>query len=100
VCSRTAAAGPDREEPGPQICAGFPEMLLAQRADECLLHEVIGANGVAGQRPGIAPEPRNFLFQMMVKLIHDHPSSAIQSKANAGGRNYRINSGIPVGKEL
>jgi hypothetical protein len=48
--------------------------VLAKCAGECFLHEIVGANGVAGQRPRIAPKPRDLLFQMVMIIGHDHSS--------------------------
>ena len=45
-------------------------MSLVERPDECFLHEVVRPNRVTGQGSGIAPYPRDFLFETMAKIVN------------------------------
>lgn len=50
----------DREKPSTQIGSGLPKVLFGDRADQGVLHEVVGAHRVSGQCARIASQLRNF----------------------------------------
>ena len=58
----------DREQPGPKIGAGLPELFLNKRAAQRVLHQIIRPFAVARERPRIASQPGNLLFDESVKF--------------------------------
>ena len=58
----------DREQPGPKIGAGLPELFLNKRAAQRVLHQVVGPFAVARERPRIASQSRDLLFDEPVKF--------------------------------
>src|SRR5229473_6543779 len=65
----------DREEPGPQIGARLPEMLLGDGAGQAALDEIVGSGHIAGQCPRIAPQPRKLRFEQPSEVAHRETSS-------------------------
>jgi hypothetical protein len=60
----------DRKKPSTQIRPGLPKMLFGDRADQGVLHEVIGSHRVPGQCAGIAPQLWNFGLEQLGKVAH------------------------------
>ena len=58
----------DREQPGPKIGAGLPELFLNKRAAQCVLHQIVGPFAVARERPRIASQSRDLVFDEPVKF--------------------------------
>ena len=52
----------DREQPSPKISAGLPEFFLDKRAAERVLHQIVCPLAIARERPRIASQPRDLLF--------------------------------------
>jgi hypothetical protein len=48
--------------------AGLPELFLAKRAGERVLHQIVCPFAIAGERPRIASQPRNLLFDESMKF--------------------------------
>jgi hypothetical protein len=60
----------NREKPSTQIGSGLPKMLFGDRADQGVLHEIVGSRRVPDQCAGIAPQPRNFDPEQISKVGH------------------------------
>src|SRR5438270_10785297 len=90
----------DGEEPRAQIGADLPQMFLAKRADECFLHEVIRPSRITGQCTRIAPEPRDFPFETMVKIGHQLPHWPLPTSNLMRRRNPTMNLLTQVSKML
>ena len=60
----------DREEPGANVGAGLPKMGLGYRAQQRLLHEIVGAVSTPSESPRIAPQSRNLSLDETVKIGH------------------------------
>jgi hypothetical protein len=58
------------EEPGSEIGAALPVMLLGYRADEGVLDEIVGSRHVAGQRTSIPSQARYFSFEKPTEIGH------------------------------
>jgi hypothetical protein len=54
-------------------------MLLRNRADEGVLHEIIGSGHIVGQRASIAPQARDFFFEKPPEIVHLSRLSSWQS---------------------
>src|ERR1700693_2266231 len=67
----------DCEEPGPQIGAGLPQMLLGDRPGQTALDEIVGAGHVPGQRASIAAQPRDFRLKQPSEIVHGSPHSCV-----------------------
>jgi hypothetical protein len=59
-----------REQPGSEIGAGLPEVLLIKRAAQRVLHQIVRSVAVAGERPCIASQSRDLLFDGSMKFRH------------------------------
>jgi hypothetical protein len=59
-----------REQPGSEIGAGLPEVLLFKRAAQRVLDQIVRSVAVAGERPRIASQSRDLLFDESVKFGH------------------------------
>ena len=58
----------DREQPGPKIGAGLPELFLNKRAAQRVLHQIVGPFAVSRERPRIASQSRDLVFDEPVKF--------------------------------
>src|SRR5260370_36272644 len=65
----------DREEPGPQVGAGLPEMLFGDSAGQAALDEIVGSGHIARQCARIAPKPRDLRFEQPSEVAHRETSS-------------------------
>jgi two-component system, chemotaxis family, protein-glutamate methylesterase/glutaminase len=57
-------------EPSAQIGPLLPQMLTRECAQQTALHEILGASGVAGQRPGVAPQGGQLGRKQTADLSH------------------------------
>jgi hypothetical protein len=60
----------DRKKPSPQIRAGLVQMLLCDRPQQAILHQVVGCCAIARERASIAPHPGNFCFEKSREIAH------------------------------
>jgi hypothetical protein len=58
----------DREQPGPEIRAGLPELFLDECAAQRVLHQIVCPVAVARQGPRVASQSRDLLFDESVKF--------------------------------
>src|SRR5947207_15550375 len=61
--------GQDREQPGTDLAA-VKQMLGAQRANERILHEIIGGLRIAGERAGVTAQRWNGSLDALMKTAH------------------------------
>jgi hypothetical protein len=59
-----------REQPGSEIGAGLPEVLLIEGAAQRVLHQIVCSVAVARERPRIASQSRDLLLDESVKFGH------------------------------
>ena len=76
----------DREEPGPQIGAGLPEMLFGHGPHQAALDEIVGAGHVPGQRARIAAQPRDFRLELPSEIVHGSPHPCVSAPHKQGAR--------------
>ncbi len=76
-----------REEPGPQIGTGLPEMLLADRPDQAALDKIIGAKHFPGQRARIAAQAWDLRLQEPTEIVHDSTHLLVVSLAGIPAHN-------------
>ncbi len=60
----------DGEQPAAQVGAPHPQVRFAPGALQAVLHQVVGALGVAHQRVGIAPQAWRLLLDQSAEVIH------------------------------
>ena len=75
----------DGEEPCPQIRAFLPQVQLCQPAHQAILNEIVGGCRIAGQRASVAPQARNFGFDLPTEVGHGEP----RLSRSAQGRSER-----------
>ena len=56
------------EQPGPEIGPGLPELFLDKRAAQSVLHQIVCPVAVARERPRIASQSRDLLFDESVEF--------------------------------
>ena len=76
----------DREQPGPQIGAGLPELFLDKRAAQRVLHQIVCPLAVARQCPRVASQSRDLLLDEAVKFGQFGLSSRVWLSAAALSR--------------
>src|SRR5437763_13826695 len=74
----------DREEPGPQVGAGLPEVLLGDGSGQAALDEIVGPGHIAGQGARVAAQPRNFHFEQPSEIAHRETSSLLSRPVRRG----------------
>src|SRR5437764_4320690 len=67
----------DREQPGPQIGAGLPQMLFGDRAGQAALDEIVGPRHIPCQRACIAAQPGDFDLEQPSEVVHMYSSSLV-----------------------
>ena len=58
------------KKPGPQIGTGLPQMLLGDRAQKAILHQIVGADSISGKGARITAQTRDFPFEKPTKFVH------------------------------
>jgi hypothetical protein len=64
----------DREQPSPQIGSILPEVELAERSGETVLHQIVRRRDIARQCPRVAPQTRDLGFDALVDIGHEYAS--------------------------
>src|SRR5262249_43412336 len=64
-----------REEPGSQIGASRIEMTFFERAQNRVLHEIVGAVGIAHQSAGVASQSGNLSLDELTNVGHEKGAS-------------------------
>src|SRR5262245_36303604 len=96
----------NREQPGAEIRPRLPEMRFGNRAQQSLLHEIIGAIGAPSECPGIAAKPRDLSLDEAMKFghcfsfVHRPPGLGRQSVDVDALCNSRMNSAVLFDKML
>ena len=83
----------DGEEPRPQV-ARPPQVELAHRALEGVLHQVVGAVAVAHQRPRVAAQVGDVRDDQLVVHVRARDPSRIMRRGRASGRHTCRPSGL------
>ena len=77
----------DREQPGPKISARLPEFFLDKCAAERVLHQIVCPLAIARERPRIASQSRDLLFDESMKF--GQFALSLGARTMPDGRAYR-----------
>ena len=71
----------DREQPSPQIGSLLPQMQLAERPRQTILHQIVRRRDIARQCASVAPQPRDLGLDALIDIAHENASQLIADRA-------------------